>query len=89
VNRNEFADAPRRRCASIGRRFDSRDIASHNRRDESRADFFVPDKLHIRGFDHRVSRFDHCDQTFTLNHSQCFLHLSFLLKFLFVIAKRK
>jgi len=28
--------------------------------------------LHVRGCDHRLSRFDCADDTFTFDHSECF-----------------
>jgi hypothetical protein len=74
MNADEFADATRSGCACIGGGFDSRDIAAHNRRHESRADLLVANERDIGGFDHRVRRLNHRHQTFRLNHSECFLH---------------
>ena len=48
------------------------DIAAHDRRDKTCADFFITDKINICRFDHRVRRFDRADETFGFDHSECF-----------------
>ena len=44
VHRDELADAPRGRGASIGRRLHRADIAAHEHRDVARADVFLADE---------------------------------------------
>jgi hypothetical protein len=41
----------------------------HDRGNESGTDLFIADKLNVRGLYHRVSRLDHGDEAFALDHS--------------------
>jgi hypothetical protein len=69
VDTYQFADTPGSRCSRVGRSFHGRDVASDDCRHESGTDFFIADKLHIRGFDHRIGGLDHSDKPLAFDHS--------------------
>jgi hypothetical protein len=74
MHADEFADTARSGCSSVGRSFDRRDIATDDSRDKARANLFITNERNVCSFDHCIGCFDHRDQPFGLNHSECFLH---------------
>jgi hypothetical protein len=71
---NNFAYSLPCRRAGINSGTDRPDVAAHNRRYQTSVDLFPTDETNVRGFHHRVSRFDHRHQSATFNHSECFWH---------------
>jgi hypothetical protein len=57
---------------SVGRGLYGPDIATNEYRHVARADVFLSDQLNIRGFDHCVRRLNRADESFGLDHSECF-----------------
>ena len=72
VHGHELTDTTCRRSASIGRRFYSADIATHQHRYIPGADVLLPDENDVGRFDHRIGCFDGTDQTTRLNHPERF-----------------
>jgi hypothetical protein len=70
MHRNQFADAPRRRGAGIGRGLHGPDVATHEYGHVPGANVFRPDEGHVCGLDHRVSRLDGPDETTGLDHTK-------------------
>ena len=68
------AEAAGRRRAGIGRRLHRGDVAAHDGRHVPGAYLFPADQRHLRGFDHRVGRLDHRDETFRLDHAERLTH---------------
>ena len=69
VDRDQLADAPRRRGAGIGRGLHRADVAAHHHRDVAGADVFLADEDDVGCLDHRVGRFDRADQALGFHHS--------------------
>jgi hypothetical protein len=72
VNTNQLANSTRRCRACIRGRFDRAHVAAHKDRYVTGSDIFFSQQLNIRSFDHGVSGFDSADETFGLDHSECF-----------------
>jgi hypothetical protein len=72
VNTNQLANSTRRCRACIRRRFDRTNVAAHKNRYVTCSDIFFSQQLNIRSFDHGVRGFDSADETFGLDHSECF-----------------
>src|SRR5215471_16463771 len=75
VNADEFSDAARRGSSRICSRLDRGNIAADDCGHQTGADLFVTDQSNVGGFDHRICRLDHRNQTLGLNHSKSF-HIS-------------
>jgi hypothetical protein len=72
MNADQFTHAARSSGSGVGRSLNGPDIATNEYRHVARADVFLSDQLNIRGFDHRVRRFNRADESFGLDHSECF-----------------
>jgi hypothetical protein len=72
VNTYQLTDSARGGSASIGSGLDGADVSTHEDRHITRADILFSQQCNIRGFDHRVSGFHSTNETFGLNHSECF-----------------
>jgi hypothetical protein len=72
MNAYQFADSSCRRSSGVGSCFNRANVSANKDRHVTRADIFFSQELNISSFDHRVSRFDGSDETFGLDHSECF-----------------
>jgi hypothetical protein len=72
MNTYQFADSSCGRRSSVGSCFNGANVSANKDRHVTRADILFSDQLNIRSFDHRVSCFDSADETFGLDHSECF-----------------
>jgi hypothetical protein len=86
MRRNNFADSLPCRGAGVNRGTNCRDVAAHDGSDQTSVDLFPTDETNVRGFHHRVSRFDHRDQPTTFNQSECFWHDIVLCSLCFVLC---
>src|SRR6188768_1377466 len=78
VHGHELTHATSRGSACIGGRLHGSDITAHDRGHITGADLLPADERHFGGFDHRVGRFDHRDQSLGLHHSQRLTHAASL-----------
>jgi hypothetical protein len=74
VNADQFTDAAGGSRTGVGCGLHSGDVTAHDRSHKAGADLFVTDERDVRGLNQRVSGFDHRDEAFCFNHSECFLH---------------
>jgi hypothetical protein len=58
---DNFSDPARSRRSSIDCAFHGRHLAAYNRSDQTGVDLFIPNELHVCGFDHRIGRLNHGD----------------------------
>jgi hypothetical protein len=72
VNTDQLADSPRGRCSSVSSCLDRTHITADKDRHVAGADVLFSQELNIRCFDHCVSGFNSPDETFGLDHSECF-----------------
>lgn len=63
----EAAAAP-----GVDSRLDSRHIADHEHGHQTAADLLPAGHLHVRRLEGCIGCFDHRDETFGLDHSECF-----------------
>jgi hypothetical protein len=72
VNTYQFAYSSCRRCSGVGSRLNRANVSTYKDRHVAGADIFFSQELNIGSFDHRVGSFDGADETFGLDHSECF-----------------
>ena len=72
MNTYQLADSSRRGCARVGRGLNCANVAAHKYGHVARADILFSEEGNIRSFDHRICGFHSSDETFGLDHSECF-----------------
>jgi hypothetical protein len=72
VNTDKLADPSGSSGPGVGSRFNGSYIAADEYRHITGADVFFSYQLNIRGLNHCVGRLDSADESFGLDHSECF-----------------
>jgi hypothetical protein len=72
VNADQLTDSSRGRSSSVSSRLYRTHITADKDRHVAGADVLFSQELNIRSFDHCISGFNSPDETFGLDHSECF-----------------
>jgi hypothetical protein len=72
MNTNQLANSTRRCRACVRGCFNRANVAAHKNRYVTGSDIFFSQQLNIRSFDHGVRGFNSADESFGLDHSECF-----------------
>jgi hypothetical protein len=72
MNADQLSYTPGGSGTGVGRRLNGPDIAADKDRYIARSDVFLPDQLNVRGLHHRIRGLYGADESFGLDHPECF-----------------